>query len=161
MDYDVEHARREDGEDLLELWHGFTAHLSEYDERYEHKESADERWVSYFENQLVESKYGTVIVARVDNEIVGVLEARVMGNHPLFRLEDHGQIYGLYVSKEYRNHGIANALINKAVEWLSESPRGIDFLRVTAIEGDENAQTALRESGCVPVEHVYEKRFNE
>ena len=43
MDAEVRTAQREDGEALLELWHGFTAHLSEFDERYAHNESADDR----------------------------------------------------------------------------------------------------------------------
>lgn len=160
MDFDVRQATRDDGERLLELWHGFTAHLSEYDERYSHTDSADDRWVSYFENQLLDSKYGTVIVAEVDDEPVGVLEARVMGNHPLFRLENHGQIHGLYVTEEYRGHGIASTLLDEAVEWLTEPPREIDFFRITAMDGDEAAEEVYRANGCAPVEHVYERRLD-
>ncbi|HET7324423.1 MAG TPA: GNAT family N-acetyltransferase [Halococcus sp.] len=160
MDFDVRQATRDDGETLLDLWHGFTAHLSEYDERYGHEDTADERWISYFENQLLDSKYGTVIVAEADDEPVGVLEARVMGNHPLFRLENHGKIHGLYVAEEYRGHGIASALFDGAVEWLTEPPREVDFYRITAIEGDDDAEEVYRANGCAPVEHIYEKRFD-
>ncbi|MDY6764825.1 MAG: GNAT family N-acetyltransferase, partial [Halobacteria archaeon] len=114
MEFEIRHATLDDGEDLLNLWHGFTDHLSEYDERYKHKESADERWLDYFSNQLVDSKYGTVIVAEGNGKILGVLEARVMGNHPIFRLKNHGKITGHYVREGYRRQGIGSAMIEEA-----------------------------------------------
>jgi GNAT superfamily N-acetyltransferase len=116
--------------------------------------------MSYFENQLLDSKYGTVIVAEADGELVGVLEAHLMGNHPLFRLENHGQIHGLYVTEEYRGEGIANALLDGATEWLTESLQEVDFFRITAIEDDDAAEAVYRANGCAPVEHVFEKRFD-
>lgn len=160
MDAAVRQARREDGEALLELWHGFTAHLSAFDERYAHKESADDRWLSYFENQLLDSKYGTVIVAEVDDDLVGVLEARVMGNHPIFRLENHGHIHGHYVAEDHRQEGIGGALLDAAADWFAAPPREVDFFRITVAEGDEASEEVYRSKGYTPVEHVYEKRLD-
>ncbi|WP_227357200.1 GNAT family N-acetyltransferase [Haladaptatus salinisoli] len=159
MEFTTRHADAQDGDALLELWHGFTNHLSKYDERYRHKESADERWLSYFENQLVDSKYGTVVVAEADNELVGVAEARIMGNHPIFRLEDHGHINGLYVIESYRGEGIGRALLQTAEEWFTTSPRDVNFYRINAIEGDAKAQEKYSALGFTPVEHIYEKQL--
>jgi GNAT superfamily N-acetyltransferase len=160
MDVEVRHARQEDGEDLLELWHGFTAHLSSFDERYAHTESADDRWLSYFENQLVDSKHGTVVVAESGEDVVGVLEARVAGNHPIFRLENHGPVYGHYVAEGSRREGIGTALLEEAADWFEAPPREVDFFRVTVIDGDEESEAAYRAEGYAPVEHVYEKRLD-
>lgn len=159
MDVEIRHAEVPDGDVLLELWHGFTAHLAEYDERYQHREDANERWMRYFENQLVNSKYGTVIVAEVDDEIVGVLEARVMGGHPIFRLADHGYINGHFVREEYRDNGIGSRLIEAAVDWFEESPKDVEFCRVDVLEGDASAASSYEEMGFTPVEHVYERTF--
>ncbi|WP_266081831.1 GNAT family N-acetyltransferase [Haladaptatus caseinilyticus] len=159
MDVTTRHADAEDGTALLDLWHGFTDHLSEYDDRYRHKENADERWLTYFENQLVDSKYGTVVVAESDGELVGVVEARIMGNHPIFRLEDHGYVNGLYVIEPYRNEGVARSMLEAAVEWFRASPRHVNFYRINAIEGDETAQETYEALGFTPVEHVYEKQL--
>jgi ribosomal protein S18 acetylase RimI-like enzyme len=160
MDWEVRHARREDGEDLLELWHGFTTHLSSFDERYAHTESADDRWLSYFENQLLDSRHGTVVVAEVGDDLVGVLEARVAGNHPIFKLENHGQIYGHYVAEEYRQEGIGSALLGEAADWFAAPPREVDFFRITVVEGDTASEEVYEAEGYSPVEHVYEKRLD-
>jgi GNAT superfamily N-acetyltransferase len=163
MTYEVRHATFDDGENLLELWHGFTDQLSEYDDRYRHKKDADERWLQYFKNQLVDSKYGTVIVAEHEEtgEIIGVLEARVIGDHPIFRLEDHGYINGHYVKADFLNQGVGKALLNGAHEWFSGPPHEVGFYRVDVIEGNYETAQLYEEFGFEPVESVYEKSTEE
>ncbi|ADJ16485.1 GNAT family N-acetyltransferase [Halalkalicoccus jeotgali] len=163
MTYNLRHSTAEDGEEILELWHGFTEHLSKYDDRYQHKEDADDRWLRYFENQLVDSKYGTVIVAEDEEtgELIGVLEARVMGDHPIFRLKDHGYINGHYVREDHWNNGVGTALIEEAHEWFADSPRDIDFYRIDVVDGDEKAEEVYESLGFDPVEHVYERSIEE
>ncbi|MFB6297298.1 MAG: N-acetyltransferase family protein [Salinirussus sp.] len=157
MGVTIRHATSEDGEQLLELWHGFTDHLSRFDERYLHNEEADDRWLRYFENQLVDSKYGTVLVADTGEELVGVLEARITGDHPIFRISDHGVINGHYVVSEYRGEGVGERLIEAAVEWFADSDRDLDFCRVDVLDGDERALSAYDEMSFEPVEHTYER----
>lgn len=157
MDIEIRHAEVADGRALLELWHGFTADLAEYDERYRHRKSADERWLQYFENQLVDSKYGTVVVADTGAELVGVLEARVMGDHPIFRLPDHGYINGHYVRADFRNEDIGARLVEAAIDWFGSEPRSVEFCRVDVLEGDTSGAEAYRDLGFEPVEHVYER----
>ncbi|MHC3438226.1 GNAT family N-acetyltransferase [Natrialbaceae archaeon A-gly3] len=162
MTYELRHGTVDDGEEILELWHGFTDHLSEYDERYRHKKEADERWLRYFENQLVDSKYGTVVVAEEEetDELVGVLEARVMGDHPIFRLDDHGYINGHYVKEGHRNERVGKALIEKAHDWFTTPPQAVDFYRIDVMDGDEEAAEVYEHLGFEPIEHVYEKVVN-
>lgn len=157
MDIEIRHAAVEDGEALLDLWHGFTANLAEFDERYRHRKTADERWLQYFENQLVDSKYGTVVVADTGNELVGVLEARVMGDHPIFRLPDHGYINGHYVRASYRDAGVGSRLVEAALAWFGTEPRAVEFCRVDVLEGDDVGAETYRDLGFDPVEHVYER----
>ncbi|MGQ4555365.1 GNAT family N-acetyltransferase [Halobellus sp. GM3] len=161
MGIQTRHATEADGTDILDLWHGFTAHLSEYDDRYGHSEEANERWLRYFENQLVDSKYGVVILAESDDadEPIGVLEARVMGDHPIFRLENHGYVNGLFVREEYRNQGVAAALLDSAAAWFSEEPRDVDYYRIDVLAGDDAAAEMMESYGLEPVEHVYEQRL--
>lgn len=161
MDYEVRQAAIEDGDGLLELWHGFTSYLSQYDERYAHKDSADSRWLSYFENQLVDSKYGTVFVAEDDEtgQLIGVLEARVTGDHPIFRLSDHGYINGLFVREQHRGKGVGEQLLEAAADWFRNNPKDVSYYRIDVLEGDEDARRVLENYGLEPVEHVYEERL--
>lgn len=159
MSYQIRTATADDGEALLELWHGFTDHLSEFDRRYHHNESADDRWLQYFENQLLGSKYGTVLVAEPEGSaaIVGALEARIMGNHPIFRLKNHGYINGHFVETDHRGNGLGERLLDAAHEWFSESDKDVDFYRVDTIHGDSHAMKFYEDLGFQPVEHVYER----
>lgn len=161
MDYEVRQAAVDDGEEILELWHGFTSYLSEYDDRYAHKEDADERWLSYFENQLLGSKYGAVFVAEhgESGDLIGVLEARIMGDHPIFRLSDHGYVNGLFVREDYRGDGLGDELLSAAAEWFRNNPRDVDFYRIDVLEGDTDGQEVLEAYGLEPVERVYEQRL--
>lgn len=156
MGVDIRHATGDDGEDLLSLWHGFTDRLSQFDERYLHKDDADERWLQYFENQLVDSKYGTVLVADTGDELVGVLEARITGDHPIFRISDHGYINGHYVKSDYRGEGIGEALVDAAVEWFSAADRDVDFCRIDVLDGDDSTRALYEDMGFEPAEHTYE-----
>lgn len=156
MDARIRQAERSDGAELLEIWHGFTDYLSAYDDRYEHKAQADDRWIQYFENQLLDSKYGTVFVAERGDELVGVLEVRIVGDHPIFRLNDHGYINGQFVYEEHRGAGVGEQLVEAAADWLRAHPRDIDFCRVDIIHGDDAARAIYRDYGFDPVEHVYE-----
>lgn len=160
MTYQVRHANLDDGEDLLGLWHGYSDHLSDYDPRYEHRgEDANERWLTYFENQLVDSKYGTVVVGEHEptGDLAGVLEARVVGNHPIFRLENHGYINGHYVHPDHRGEGLGRALVEEAHDWFVSPPNAVDFYRVDVVEGDDEVAAIYDALGFEPVEHVYER----
>lgn len=159
MELTVREATTEDGQEILDLWHDFTSHLSEFNERYEPRESAEEHWLSYFENQLIDSKYSTVLLAKNgDDEYVGVLEIRIVGEHPIFQLGRHAEIHGMFVREEARGEGVGQALLDTAESWLSEDPRNVDFYRIDAVEGDDEASAALQELGLVPVKHTFEGR---
>ena len=161
MDVTVREATLEEGDALLDLWHEFTGHLSEFNDRYSAKTGADDHWLSYFENQLVDSKYSVVLLAEDgDGDYVGVMEVRIVGEHPIFRLDRHGQIHGMYVRERAREAGVGRALLDAAESWLGEEPRDVDFYRIDAIEGDEAATAALRELDLQPVKHAYEGRID-
>ena len=157
MNFNTREATTDDGEELLELWFEFTDHLSTFDDRYRAKEDAAEEWLSYFEHQLVDSKYSTVLLAENDAGVaVGVLEARVVGEHPIFQLERHGQIHGMYVREGMRESGVGRQLLNGATDWLQDRPRSVSFYRIDVGSGDDAAAKALEEMGNSPVKQTFE-----
>lgn len=157
MTFETHHATLEDTDELLELWERFTDHLSSFDDRYAPAPDASDHWLSYFEDQLLDSRYGTVVVAETpDDGIVGVIEVRVMENHPMFKLGKHGRIYGLHVRDDWQRQGVADALLTEAGNWLTTDPRNASFYRMKTFEDDEETQAAYERLGLEPVERVYE-----
>ena len=155
----VHEATREEGGRILDLWNAFTDHLSEFNDRYRAREGTDDHWLSYFENQVVDSQYSTVLIAENESsEPVGVLEIRIVGEHPIFQLDRHAEIQGVFVREEARGEGVGEALLEAAAEWMRQDPRNVEFYRVDVIEGDEVAKQAFKEIGLEPVKQTYESR---
>lgn len=190
MDVTVREATSDDGQGLLPLWREFTAHLSAYSGRYAARETAGERWLAYFEDHLLDSASGVVLVAETggggdgdaamgggeegaedgdgeetgeandvgdrDGAYVGVLQARVVEEHPVFRLGRRGRIDGLFVREDARNRGVGRALLEAAEAWFVEEPRAADFYRIDVVEGDAETAAALRGLDLVPVSRTFE-----
>lgn len=158
MEFQTRHARKADSRQLLQIWGQFTDHISDFDKRYEPTEEAGDRWIPYFENQLVDSKYGTVIVAEnPDVELIGAIEVRVMASHPIFQLDEHGYIKGFHVLQGYRNQGVGNALLKDMESWLNTPPRQIETVRLDLLEKDESSKQFFSDYGFETVEQVFEK----
>lgn len=154
FDGTVRTATAADAAPIEELWDGFAAILAEYDERFELEDDGKERWQSYFTNSLVESSRGDVLLAERDGEIVGTLEVRVVGGHPVFKFGQHGYAYGHYVHEAHRGEGIGTALLEAAERWFTE--KELPFWRIDVLHG-ESAAEVYEEYGMQPMETVYEK----
>lgn len=156
MGVDIRHAEQDDIELLLDLWKGYTDHLSNHDERYKHKDSAEERWQQYFENQLLGSKYGTVIVAENNDRIVGVLEARLKGDHPIFQIDDHGYINGHFVLEEFRETNVPEKMIEAALKWFKNDPHSVEYCRIDVLDSDQWMTDIYSNYGFDAIKNVYE-----
>ncbi|PSQ19955.1 N-acetyltransferase [Halobacteriales archaeon QS_8_69_26] len=144
----------EDDADAVErLWNEYAAVLASYDDRYLIQEGGRDRWRDYFTNSLVNSSRGDVLLAERDGDVMGVVEVRVGGGHPVFKFGQHGQLYGHFVDPEFRRKGIGTALVGAAETWFRE--RDLPFYRYHVLHGV--AEAALYEDlGMEPMEVVYE-----
>lgn len=153
-DATIRTADADDAEEIMSVWNGYAATLADYDDRFVIEEGGREKWQSYFTNSLVESSRGDILLAEVDGEVVGALEARIIGGHPVFKFGKHGQVYGHYVHEEYRGQGVGRALLEAAEEWFDE--RDMPFWRVNVLHGVPE-ESVYESFGMRPMEVVYEK----
>jgi GNAT superfamily N-acetyltransferase len=156
VDATVRTATEDDAEAIMSLWDGYAGTLADYDERFTVEEGGREKWRSYFTNSLVESSRGDILLAEADGEVVGALEARIIGGHPVFNFGKHGQVYGHYVQESFRGRGVGRALLEAAEEWFRE--REMPFWRVDVLHGVK--EEAVYDSfGMRPMEVIYEKEL--
>ncbi len=157
MSVTVREAREADVDELLNLWRGFVEFLSPRDPRYEAREGAYEKWRSSFLNRMVDSEHATVLVAEKEGSLVGAVEARVTGGHPVFKVSKHGRLFGHFVIEEERGGGIGGALIERAEEWFES--KGIPYYRVSVLSWLPEVKEAYKAAGMDQVEWVMEKEL--
>ena len=157
VDATVWTATKDDAEEIMRLWNGYAETLADYDERFRIEEGGREKWRTYFTTSLVESSRGDILPAEDDGgEVVGALEARVVGGHSVFNFGKHGQVYGHYVHEAYRDADVGRALLKAAEDWSREREMG--SWRIGVLHAV--AESAVYEPfGMRPMEAVYEKEL--
>ncbi|MFD1647827.1 GNAT family N-acetyltransferase [Haloarchaeobius litoreus] len=157
MNYEIRYAEEDDADEILSLWYEYSDHLSQFDARYEHKADAGDQWRDYFLNRMVGSSKASVFVAdstEVEG-LLGVIEVRVMGAHPIFQLDQHGMIFGHHVRSGYQRQGIEAALLDKAEEWFKHE-QNLSFYRMNVLAENHYLGEIYEEYGLEQIEHTYE-----
>lgn len=154
---EVRPARAEDVDGIVELWKGFVAFLAPQDPRYEAREGAYEKWRKYFLNRMLDSEHAALFVADTGQQLVGVIEARITGGHPVFKVSKHGRLYGHFVDEDHRGQGVGEALVEAAEAWFRD--RDLPYYRVSVLSWLPGVKEAYEEQGMEHAEWVMEKRL--
>ena len=67
--------------------------------------------------ELIASEKASVIVAEVENEIVGSVYAKILKGKPYQKFDQYAYLGFMYVKSEFRGQGIYKKIINHLVEW--------------------------------------------
>lgn len=154
----VRPARAGDAEAIVELWKGFVSFLSPRDDRYEARPGAYEKWAKYFRDRMLDAEHAALFVAETDGgELVGVIECRVTGGHPVFKVSKHGHLYGHFVEEEYRGQGLGAALVEAAEDWFRN--KGLPYYRVSVLSWLPEVREAYEDLGMEHAEWVLEKHL--
>ncbi len=155
----IRQATVDDAQAIVDLWKGFVEFLSPQDPRYEAREGAYEKWHKYFQNRMAGSEHATVIVAEDDasGELVGVIEARVTGGHPVFKVSKHGHLYGHFVVEDRRGEGIGEELIQAAEAWFRD--KQLPYYRVSVLSWLPEVKQAYEDAGMEHAEWIMEKEL--
>lgn len=88
---------------------------------------------NYFEN-IYFNKNNNLLIALINDEIVGYVFAKEIENDETIKSV---LIDGLFVKEEYRNQGIASALIENIVKVIKE--KGITAIKIKVMSNNTNA----------------------
>lgn len=95
------------------------------------KENANDIIVEDY-GRMYENNLATHFLARVDNQIVGMVGAFIKSDIPYryFSKGQYGFIGDVYTIPSYRNNGISKKLNEEALDWLRDY--GVSFVRLLA-----------------------------
>ncbi|MEO5896119.1 MAG: GNAT family N-acetyltransferase [Vicinamibacterales bacterium] len=117
-------------------------------ERFMRPQSGDEQGYGSFLGSQLNDPDSIVLVAEHDGEVVGYVYAAV--EPPSWKeLRDRaGYIHDVLVAEGHRRSGMAEALMNAAIEWLRT--RGVPRVVLGTASQNENAQRLFRRLGFRP-----------
>lgn len=156
-EFEVRRARDADADAIVELWKGFVSFLAPRDPRYEARPGAYEKWRDYFRKRMVNSEHAAVFVAEADGELVGVIEARVTGSHPVFKVDTHGHLYGHFVTEAWRAKGVGEALVAAGEAWFRD--KGLPYYRVSVLSWLPGVKKAYEAMDMDHAEWIMERRL--
>lgn len=104
---------------------------------------AFERWRDSLEPLL--GRFGFVLLAESEGELLGFLAGRVRSQPPYFGGQPAGFVSDVFVEEAHRRQGVADALLAAAAKWFEE--RDIRRVELQVLVGNSDAREFYRRRG--------------
>jgi ribosomal protein S18 acetylase RimI-like enzyme len=151
----IRKATQEDTRAIVELWKEMMDFHRERDRHFTRSVDGHERFAEFVSGRIV-SETSCVLVAEQQCEIVGYCLATLSKFPPVFEYQKYGAIFDLAVTENYRKKGIGQALVEAAVQWLSEQE--IHRVEVRVATSNKVSIAFWKKIGFVPyLEVVYKE----
>lgn len=104
---------------------------------------------------------GTILVEKVDNEVVGFLAALLINSHPIVGPCRMAAELGFYVKEGYRSHRVGHRLFNNFEVWCKNS--GVTHSMASAMfnEHFEGVKNLYERNGYKMVEASFIKQLSD
>jgi ribosomal protein S18 acetylase RimI-like enzyme len=113
--------------------------------------------VTYYDlKELILQKDSQVLVAIIDNEIVGSGYAQIQNSKPYFKPKQYVYLGFMFVSPQYRGKGINGEITTKLIEWAKS--RNLSEIQLDVYATNESATKAYKKIGFKP--DLLKMRFN-
>lgn len=110
---------------------------------------------NYLKNCFDNSQKSYLIIAEIDHEIIGLIKLNIEKIESFFYEKKILYIDDIYVSKNYRQQGIAKLLLEKAEDIAKENK--IKWLKARIYQFNNPAQDTFETSGFKPLYSEYFK----
>lgn len=97
---------------------------------------------------LIKSKKAEVLVAVVDNEIVGSGYAKILKANPYQKYHEYAYLGFMYVKPTFRGQGINRKIVNRLIDWAHQ--RNLTEVRLEVYDENTIAKNAYLKAGFKP-----------
>ncbi|WP_109299803.1 GNAT family N-acetyltransferase [Aquimarina sp. AU474] len=113
--------------------------------------------ISYYSiEKYILSKQTEVVVAEINDEIIGSGYGQIRDRQDFFLQKQLGYIGFMYVKEEHRGKGVSQAIITHITNWFST--KDIEEIRLKVYEKNPRAIKAYQKTGFK--KHLIEMRLN-
>lgn len=143
---------------LEPLWQDLYAHQAEHGMLLRLPDGAFDIWLKSIEPLL--GRFAAVVVAVVDERIVGFVAGRTRMLPPYFGVGHVGAISEVFVSPEARRLGVGRVMLARMIDWYIE--QGIRRIELQVVAGNPDAVTFYERLGWTRelVQMVWQDRSN-
>ncbi|VTQ04946.1 GNAT family N-acetyltransferase [Sphingobacterium daejeonense] len=118
--------------------------------------SLKEGEIHYYDlTELIRSDKAEVLLAVINDEIVGSGYAKILKAKPYQKFEEYAYLRFMYVKPTFRGHGINQKILNNLIEWSKE--KGLTEVKLDVYDENEIAKKAYLKAGFKP--NLLEMRF--
>jgi ribosomal protein S18 acetylase RimI-like enzyme len=105
--------------------------------------------VTYYDlKELILRKDAQVLVAIIDEEIVGSGYVQIQNSKPYFEPEQYVYLGFMFVSPQYRGKGINGKITEKLIEWAKS--KNLSEIQLDVYAANESATNAYKKIGFKP-----------
>jgi ribosomal protein S18 acetylase RimI-like enzyme len=144
MEIKIRNATTKDMPSVLQLWTKLMTFHRALANHFDMADDAEEVWKSFAMKQL-EEEDSLLIVAEVEDNIVGYSLVAIQANIPVFKIRRYGVIYDFYVEEGFRRSGIGRKLFEFTRKWFEN--KGIEQLQLSVAHHNPVAQDFWRAMG--------------
>lgn len=150
MELQIRKALESEINTLLEFEQGIVAAERPFDN------SLKEGEIHYYDLiELIRSDKAEVLLAVLNDEIVGSGYAKILKAKPYQKFEEYAYLGFMYVKPTFRGHGINQKILDRLIEWSKE--KGMTEVKLDVYAENEIAKKAYLKAGFKP--NLLEMRF--
>lgn len=152
----VRPARRQDLQQVADLWVAITHHHAHLDPLFTLRDNAEDELRELL-SSVMQDRDAEIFVYDLEADLPGMCIVRIDRAPPILEEVERAEITDLGVRKAHRRQGIGRVLVAEALRWIEAS--GVTRVEVQVAHGNEEGQAFWRATGFGDFMDVLQKRL--
>ncbi len=140
----IRKAEKKDLNSIINLWIKQGKYHAQLDKLHARDPRSRSIITKYARSSLY-SSHALLLVAEVDNKIIGFARAGLRKRSPIFRIKRYGHIDDVYIIPAYRRRRIADHLLKECFRWFCT--RGVEYAELSVHAKNTVGRNAWKKYG--------------